>query len=64
MIHKLWGVGLEGISREVHPTERVEVTAGTFREFVNDYLAENGRIIQMIGQLSINDSFQLFGVTD
>ena len=29
---------------------------------MNDYLAENGRIILIIGQLSINDSVQFLGV--
>ena len=35
-IHVLWCLYLDGISREVHPTEYVEVTAGSVSEFVND----------------------------
>ena len=43
---------------------QVEVTAGTVGEFVTDYLAENGCIIQIIGQLSVNDSVQFLSVPD
>ena len=58
----MWCLGLDYISREVHPTAQVEVTAGTVRNFVNDYLAENGRRIEIIGQLSVNNSVQFWGV--
>ena len=53
---------MDEIIREVNPTSRVEVIAGTVGEFVTNYLAENGRIIQIIGQLSINDSVQFLDV--
>ena len=61
-IHELWSLDLYRIIRKVHPTARVEVISGNVRKFVTNYLAENGRIIQTIGQLSINDSVQFWGV--
>ena len=62
-IHEVWSLGLDGIVRKVHPAARVEVVSGTAGEFLNNYLAENGCIIQIIEQLSINDSVQFLGVT-
>ena len=61
-IHELWCLVLDKIICEVHPTAQVEVTAGTVGEFETDYLAENGRRIQIIGQISVNDSVQFLGV--
>ena len=61
-IHKVWGLVLYGIIRKVHPTAQVEFPAGTVGEFVTNYLAENRYIIQIIGQLFINDSIQFLGV--
>ena len=44
-IHDLLYLGLDRISCEVFTTVQVEVIAGTVREFVMGYLAENGRRI-------------------
>ena len=63
-IYEFWCLGLDGISRKVHPTDCVEVTAGTVRDFVNDYLAENGCIVKIIGKNSINDRVQFLGLSD
>ena len=63
-INKLWCHDLDGIWREVHPTAHAEILAGTVREFVNDYLAENGRQIMIIGELSINRSVHFLGFSD
>ena len=57
-------MGLDKMSRKVHPTAQVEVTDGTVGEFVTNYLDKNGRRIQIIGQLSVNDSAQFLGVPD
>ena len=57
-IHKFWCLGLDGICCKVHPTACGEVPAGTVGDFFTDYLAENGRQIPIIGQLSINNSVQ------
>ena len=61
-IHKLWCLGLDNITREVHPTTRVEVIAGTVGKFTANYLAENGRRIPIIGRLSINNSVHFWGL--
>ena len=63
-IHELWCLNLDGICREFHPTEHIEDTSGTVREFVTNYLAENGRQIPIIGQLSVNYRVQLLGLSD
>ena len=63
-IHEFWCLGLDEISREVRPTSRVKVTAGTFREFVYDYLTLNGSIIEIIRRLSVNESVQFSGLYD
>ena len=41
----------------------VEISAGTVGEFVTEYLSENGRCNQIIGELSINVSVQMFGLS-
>ena len=63
-IHEMWCLGLYSIRREVHPTLCVEVTPGTVRYFMTNYLAKNGRIIKIIRQLSVNDSVQFWGLPD
>ena len=55
---------MDSIGHEVHSIARVEVTYGTVGEFVANYLSENGRLIDTIGQISINDSVQFLGFTD
>ena len=61
-MHEFWCLVLDGIIREGYPTMQVEITAGTVGEFVTDYLAEDGCRIEIIGQLSVNDSIHFFGV--
>ena len=63
-IHKLWCLGLEDITCKLHPTSRVEIGAVPVGEFINDYLAENGRRILIIRQKSINGSVQFLGIPD
>ena len=55
---------MEKITCKVHLTSQVEVGAGTVAEFMNNYLAENGRTISIIRQLSINGSVQFLGIPD
>ena len=52
-IHDFWCLYLERIIRKVHPAACLEVPAGTVGEFVIDFLAENGRRIEIIGKLSV-----------
>ena len=35
-MHKIWSIGSDGITREVHPTEQVDVSAGTVGRFLTD----------------------------
>ena len=63
-IHELLCLGLDHVSRKVHPTAQVEVVLGTFVDFVTNYLAENGRRIHIIGQLYVNNSVQFWSVTN
>ena len=63
-IHKFWCLGLDGITREFHPTAHVEVSAGAVEKFVTDYLAKNECQINIIRQLSINDSVQFLVFSD
>ena len=60
-IHELWCLGLDRIIRGVHPTAHVEFPDGTVGEFLTDYLAENGHLIEITGQLSVNDIVQFLG---
>ena len=55
---------MESTSRKVHPTVQVEVTAGTVGEFLTDYLYENGHIIHIITNISVNDSVRFLGLTN
>ena len=61
-IHELWCLGLYNISREVHPSVRVQVPDGTASEFVTNDLAGNGRIIDIIGKISVNYSVQFLSL--
>ena len=58
-----------GIFGEVHPTARVDIPYRTVREFFTEYISENGRRKQIIGELFINGSVQFmdllkYGVGD
>ena len=61
-IHEIWCLGSDSVTREVHPTAKIDVGAGTVGKFTTNYLAENGCRIPIIGQLSIKGSVKLFGI--
>ena len=61
-MHKIWCIGSDEINREVHPTAQVDIGAGTVGQFSSHYLAENGRIIPILGQISINGSVIFLGI--
>ena len=63
-INEMWCLGSDGVTREIHPKAQVEVDAGTVVQFKTNYLYGNGRIIPMVGQLSINGSVQLLDIPD
>ena len=50
-IHKLWCFSLDKVTCKIHTTAQVEAGAGTVGEFTTNHLAENGRIVLIIGQL-------------
>ena len=52
------------ISCKDHPTECLEILDGTIKEFVTNYLAENGRQIDITGKLYINDIIQFLALSD
>ena len=54
MIQKSWCHRIGGICHEVHLTAHIEIPDGSFGEFVTKYLSVNGRLNQIIGELSIN----------
>ena len=56
------GFGL--ISRKVNHEVHVEVTSITIREFETNYLSENGRRIEIIGQISVKNSVQFLVLYD
>ena len=62
LIHELWCLGLNVISRKVHPTARVEVPDGSVRERVTNYLAKNRRQIEIIEKNYVNNSVQFMGL--
>ena len=63
-INELWCLSVDKIYHKVHPEARLEIPAGTVRELVTDYLAENGRHIPIIGKLSVDNSVQFLGLSD
>ena len=60
----MWCLVLDNVTCEIHPEVRVDVGAGTVGQFTTYCLAENGRIITITGQLSINGSVQFLGIPD
>ena len=61
-IHEIWCLGSYGVTREVHLTAQIDVGAETVGQVLTQYLSENGRIIPVIGQISINGNFELLGI--
>ena len=52
----------DGVTREIYPTAQIDVGAETAGKFLTHYLSGNGRIIPIIGQISINGSVKLLGI--
>ena len=61
-MHEIWCLSSDRITREVHPTAQLDVSAGVIGQFLSDYLAENGRRIPILGQICINGSVELLGI--
>ena len=62
-IPKLWCWDIDRICREVHRTARVDILSRNVGWFVTDYLSENGRHGQTIGELFINGNVQFIGLS-
>ena len=63
-IHKLLCWDINRICLEVHPTACVMIPTGINREFVTEYLSENGWRYQIIGEFSINRSVQFIEISE
>ena len=61
-IHEVWDFGSDGITREVHPTEQLDVGAGVVGELLSDDLTESRRRVPILGQISINGSVEYLGI--
>ena len=61
-IHEIWCLGSNGVTHKVHQTSQIDVGAETVRQFWTQYFDENGRIIPVISQISINRSIQMLGI--
>ena len=61
-IYEVWTFGEDGVTREVHPTSRIDVGAGFVGEFATDYLTPSWRRVPIFGVNSINGSVQWLGV--
>ena len=48
----------------MHPYACIEIPAGTAGEFVTDYISENGRRNQIIGELPINGIVQFIRISE
>ena len=62
MACELWSHGLDGISRNVHPTAQVDIPTGTVVKFITDYMTTYGRRNRIIGQYSFNGGVQFTGI--
>ena len=62
-INKMWCLGSYGVTCTIQPKAQVEIAAGIVGQFTTNYLAENGRIIPIVGQISINGSVQLLDIS-
>ena len=63
-IHEVWVFGSNGITREVHPEERVYVGVGVVGELSSNYLTESGCRIPILERISINVSAEWLGAPD
>ena len=63
-MHEVWCSSSNGITREVHPTARVDVGAGVVLQSLSNYLTENGCRIPILGKISINESVEYLGIPD
>ena len=63
-IHEAWTFAEDGFTREVHPTARIDVSAGFIVNFSTNYLTPCWRRIPIFGRDFINGRFKWLGVPD
>ena len=63
-IYEIWTFGEDGVTREVHPTAQVDISAGLFGEFATDYITPSWRRFPTFGRNSINGSVEWLEVPD
>ena len=56
-IHEVWTFGEDGVTREIHPTARVDISAGFVGKFTTNYLTPSWRRLPMFVINFINGSF-------
>ena len=61
-MQKIWCLGYDSVTREVHTTAQIYVGADTVGQFATQYFSENVRRIPIIGQISVNINFKLLGI--
>ena len=61
-MHEIWCLSSDRITREVHPTAQLDVSAVVIGQFLSNYLAKNGRRIPILGQICINGSVKCLGI--
>ena len=61
-IHEVWTFSEDGVTREVHPKARVDVSARFVGEFATGYLNPSWHRITMFGVNYINGSVKWLGV--
>ena len=63
-IHEVWDFGEDDVTREIHPTAQVDVSAGVVGYFATNYLTKSWRRIPIFGRISINGSVEYLGIPD
>ena len=63
-IYEVWTFSEDCVTREVHPTARIDVGDGLVGEFATDYLTPSWSRVPMFGRNYINGSVEWLGVPD
>ena len=61
-IHEVWIFGEDGVTPEVHPSARIDVSAFVSEKFATNYITPTWRRVPMFGRKSINGSVEWLDV--